>query len=96
MQRRVVLVTAGFAAQKPLFLPKGTPKPIVDAYVVAVEKAVKTPGFRQKAGDVLGDYEQDTGAKADKTLNVALGINPKAKAWVKKWLTEKYSVKLGK
>ena len=89
-------VTAGFAAQKPLFLPKGTPKPIVDAYVVAVEKAVKTPGFRQKAGDVLGDYEQDTGAKADKTLNVALGINPKAKAWVKKWLTEKYSVKLGK
>ena len=42
-------VVAGFEAQKPIFLPKGTPKDIVDTYVQALDKVVKTPGFKEKA-----------------------------------------------
>jgi tripartite-type tricarboxylate transporter receptor subunit TctC len=87
-------VIAGYAAQKPLFLPKGTSKDIVDAYVAAIDKVVKTPGFKDKAGDEIGEYTQHTGAAAERTLNAALNIDPSAKAWVKNWLTTKYNVKL--
>lgn len=88
-------IVAGYAAQKPMFLPKGTPKDIIDAYATAVEKAVKTPGFKEKAGDELGEYTQATGPAAQKMMEVALDISPQAKAWVKNWLTTKYNVKLG-
>src|SRR3990170_3708985 len=57
-------LVAGFAAQKPLFLPKGTPKDIVDTYVAAITKAVNAPAFKEKAGKELGDYEQAVGPAA--------------------------------
>lgn len=89
-------VTAGFAAQKPLFVPKGTPKDVIDTYVAAIDRVVAAPEFKKKSAVQLGDYKQATGAAAEKMLDIALNIKPTAKSWVKKWLTEKYSVKLGK
>jgi tripartite-type tricarboxylate transporter receptor subunit TctC len=86
-------VVAGFAAQKPLFLPKGTPKDIVDTYVQALDKVVKTPAFKEKAGDELGEYQQAVGPAAQQVLKVALHIDPKAKAWVRDWLTRRFNVK---
>jgi tripartite-type tricarboxylate transporter receptor subunit TctC len=86
-------VVAGFAAQKPIFLPKGTPKDIVDTYVQALDKVVKTPAFKQKAGDELGDYEQAVGPAAQEAVKVALSIDPQAKAWVRDWLTRRFNVK---
>ncbi len=88
-------VIAGYAAQKPLFLPKGTSKDIVDAYVAAIQKVVSAPDFKDRAGDEIGEYKQQAGVTAERTLNAALDINPAAKAWVKNWLTTKYNVKLG-
>lgn len=88
-------VVAGYAAQKPLFLPKGTPKDVIDTYVTAIQKVVSAPGFKDKAGDEIGEYTQHVGAAAERTLNVALNINPEAKAWVKNWLKTKYNAKLG-
>ena len=89
-------VVAGFAAQKPIFLPKGTPKDIVDTYVQALDKVVKTPAFKEKAGDELGEYEQAVGPAAQTAMKVALTIDPKAKAWVKDWLTRRFEVKFEK
>lgn len=86
-------VVAGFVAQKPMFLPKGTPKDIVDAYVQALDKVVKTPEFKEKAGDELGEYPQAVGPAARKTLETALHIDPKAKAWVRDWLSRRFQVK---
>jgi tripartite-type tricarboxylate transporter receptor subunit TctC len=86
-------VVAGFAAQKPIFLPKGTPKDIVDTYVQTLDKVVKMPAFKEKAGDELGDYEQAVGPAAQEAVKVALSIDPKAKAWVKDWLTRRFEVK---
>jgi tripartite-type tricarboxylate transporter receptor subunit TctC len=86
-------VVAGFAAQKPLFLPKGTPKDIVDTYVQALDKVVKTPEFKEKAGDELGEYQQAVGPAATKVLEVALNVDPKARAWVRDWLTRRFNVK---
>ena len=86
-------VVAGFAAQKPIFLPKGTPQDIVDTYVQSLAKVVKTPAFKEKAADELGDYEQAVGPAAREAMKVALNIDPKAKAWVKDWLTRRFNVK---
>ena len=89
-------VVAGFAAQKPIFLPKGTSKDIVDTYVQALDKVVKTPAFKEKAADELGEYEQAVGPAARQAMKVALTIDPKAKAWVKDWLTRRFEVKFEK
>ncbi len=85
--------TAGFAVQKGVFLPKGTPADIVAAYAKAFQAAVDTPGFKEKAGDEIGEYRQATGAAAQKMLDVALAIDGEAKSWVKKWLSDKHGVK---
>jgi tripartite-type tricarboxylate transporter receptor subunit TctC len=87
-------VVAGYAAQKPLFLPKGTSQDIVDTYVAAISKVVSAPGFKERAGDEIGEYTQHTGAAAERIFNLALAIDPTAKAWVKNWLVTKYNVKL--
>jgi len=86
-------VVAGFAAQKPIFLPKGTPKDIVDTYVQALDRVVRTPAFKEKAGKELGDYEQAVGPAARQAMQVALSIDPEAKAWVKDWLARRFQVK---
>lgn len=86
-------VVAGFAAQKPLFLPKGTPKDVVDTYVQALDKVVKDPAFREKAGNELGKYQQAVGPAALKAVEVALNVDPKARAWVREWLTRRFQVK---
>ncbi|KZS00453.1 Uncharacterized protein APZ42_003225 [Daphnia magna] len=86
--------TAGFAVQKGVFLPKGTAPDIADAYAKAFAAVVSAPGFKEKAGDEIGEYRQATGAAAQKMLDVALAIDGEAKGWVKKWLTDKHGVKL--
>lgn len=88
-------VIAGYAAQKPLFVPKGTSQDVIDTYVAAIRKVVSAPDFAQRAGDEIGEYTQHVGAAAERTLNMALNIDPQAKAWVKNWLVTKYNVKLG-
>lgn len=86
-------VVAGFAAQKPIFLPKGTPQDIVDSYVQALTKVVNTPAFRDKAANELGKYNQAVGPAAREAVKVALDIDPKARAWVRDWLTRRFNVK---
>jgi tripartite-type tricarboxylate transporter receptor subunit TctC len=84
---------AGFAVQKLIFLLKGTPQDIIDAYVTALQKGISTAEFKEKAQEELGDYEQATGNTATALLKVALDVTPEAQQWVRKWLIEKYNVK---
>ena len=85
---------AGFAAQKFILLPKGTPDDIVETYRQAVIDMVNAPGFKEAAAEVLGDYEQGIGEGADRMYEIAIGLDPEAKEWVKNWLAERYDVKL--
>ncbi len=78
---------AGYGAQKALFLPKGTSKEIVDAYVQAIERVLKDPEFLKAAEEDLGAYEQYTGQRAQRLVEQATTISPEAKQWVKDWLT---------
>lgn len=86
-------VAAGFGMQKMVFLPKGTPKDIVDAYRKAAAEAISAPDFGARAKKVLGSYNQVTGKDAEAGLKAAITVSPKAKAWVKDWLTKRYKVK---
>ena len=86
--------TAGFAAQKMIFLPKGTPEDIVAAWRDAAAKTVAASDFKEKSELVLGIYPQATGDAAVTRMKLAVDVAPEAKQFVKDWLTEKYNVKL--
>ena len=86
--------TAGFAAQKMIYLPKGTPDEIVEAWREAAAKTVGAPDFKEKSELVLGTYPQATGEAAVTRMKLAVDVAPEAKQFVKNWLTEKYNVKL--
>jgi hypothetical protein len=84
---------AGYGAQKAMFVPKATPKDIVNTYTQAIERVLKDPEFRKAAQEDLGDYPQYTGERAVTLVTQATTISPEAKQWVKDWLTKKYNVK---
>jgi hypothetical protein len=86
-------LTAGFGAQKAMFVPKGTPKDVVDTYTQAIERVLKDAEFRKAAQEELGEYSQYTGERAVTLVTQATTIAPDAKQWVKDWLTKKYNVK---
>ncbi|MGQ7792599.1 Bug family tripartite tricarboxylate transporter substrate binding protein [Faunimonas sp. B44] len=84
---------SGFAAQKPVMLPKGTPQDIVDAYTKAFEDAVADPEFQAGKGEVLGEYEQATGDAALRLYDVATNMPDEARDWLRNYLTTEYNVR---
>jgi len=86
--------TAGFPGQKMVFLPKGTPQEIVDAYTAAFRKVVTAPDFAAKSEKALGQYPQMTGKGAKSTMMLAISVDPAAKDWVKNWLKTRFGVEL--
>lgn len=88
--------TSGFAAQKMVFLPKGTPNDIVEAYRSVVRKMKSDPDYMAKKEKVLGTYEQVTDKGADALFKRAVHVSPAAKASVVDMLTKEYNVKLEK
>jgi tripartite-type tricarboxylate transporter receptor subunit TctC len=85
---------AGFPGQKMAFLPKGTPKDIVDAYRGAMTKAFSDPGFKAGSRKALGVYPQFTGAAAEKTMVRATRIDADDRNWVRDWLKRRFQVEL--
>lgn len=85
---------AGFAAQKMIFLPKGTPDDIVEAWRKAAEAVVASEAMQARKEAVLGAYKQAIGQAAVKAKELATDVSPEAKEWVSNWLQEKYNVRL--
>jgi len=85
---------AGFGAQKALFVPKETPKEIVDAYTQAIERLLNNAEFRKTVDEELGKYEQYTGERTTNLVRQATTVAPEAKQWIKDWLTKRYNAKL--
>ncbi|KMK65511.1 tripartite tricarboxylate transporter substrate binding protein [Puniceibacterium sp. IMCC21224] len=83
---------AGFPAQKMALLPKSTPAPIVAAFAQAFADALQDPELIARKSDVLGEYPQATGAKADRLFEIATVISPEAKQWMREYLTRNYNV----
>lgn len=81
---------AGYPAQKMIFLKKGTPPEIVEAWRKAVAAMIAEPGFAAASAEALGDYPQAIGKKADALYKVATTVTPEARKWVIDWLKERH------
>ncbi|MGB5559988.1 MAG: tripartite tricarboxylate transporter substrate-binding protein [Paracoccaceae bacterium] len=87
--------TAGFPAQKMVFLPNETPQEIVDAYQAAVIAMKEDPDYQANKEAVLGTYEQVTGKAADALFQKGTTISPELRKQVVDMLAADYGVKLG-
>jgi tripartite-type tricarboxylate transporter receptor subunit TctC len=87
--------TAGFPAQKMVFLPGGTSQDIVDAYTAAFEAMKADPEYVEGVVSVLGGYGQVTGAAAQALFKKGTVIAPELRAQVVDMLAADYGVKLG-
>ncbi len=87
--------TAGFPAQKMVFLPKGTPDETVAAYQKAFEDMKADPDYQANTDAVLGAYGQVTGALADALFDKGTTIAPEIRGQVSQMLFAEYGVKPG-
>ncbi len=85
---------AGFAAQKGIFLPKGTPFEVIEEWRNAAANIVSAKGFPERSELVLGNYKQLTGDEAEVAFDIALSMTEEDKNWVRHWLNEKYQAAL--
>ncbi len=83
---------AGFAAQKIVVLPEGTPDDVAEAYREAVRQMKEDPQYQATKQDVIGDYEQVTGEEAERLYEVATNVPDEAREWVRNWLSEEHNV----
>ena len=89
----LAFITAGFAAQKFVVLPKGTSQDIVATYTEAFRKMQADPEFKASKDKVLGLYPQATGKAAATLYRVATEVSPASKFWVREHLSANYDVK---
>ncbi len=87
--------TAGFPAQKMVFLPKDTPQEIVDAYQAAIEAMKQDPEYQANKEAILGTYEQVVGQSADALFQKGTKITPELRKQVVDMLAADYGVRLG-
>lgn len=87
--------TAGFPAQKMVFLPEGTSQEIVDAYQAAFEAMKADPEYQANKEAVLGTYEQVTGQAAQALFEKGTQITPELRSQVVDMLAADYGVQLG-
>ncbi len=79
-------------AAKSIVLPQNTPQEIIDVYVEAVKKVIADPEFRKKAASFVGVYPQYYGKDAKKIMRLATDMKPETKAWLKKWIKQRFDV----
>lgn len=86
--------TAGFPAQKMVFLPKDTSDDIVATYQKAFEDMKADPDYQANKKAVLGTYEQVTGKLAKALFEKGTTIAPELRTQVVDMLAADYGVKL--
>lgn len=79
---------------KGLFLPAGTPKPIIDAWTKAVSDMLKDPAFDKEAGQVIEGYPQFIGDAARPIIKDAITFTPQAWQWLKDYFKKEHNVVL--
>jgi hypothetical protein len=86
--------TAGFPAQKMVFLPKGATNDAIVTYTAAFEAVKARADFAEISSKRLGKYPQMTGAAAEAAKVSGTNVSADAKAFIVNWLQEKYGVSL--
>ncbi|MEM8842428.1 MAG: tricarboxylate transporter, partial [Pseudomonadota bacterium] len=86
--------TAGFPAQKMVFLPAGAPQEAIDTYSDAFRAITERADFAEISEARLGVYPQMTGDAATVALTSATEVPEEAQTFVLDWLAERYGVVL--
>ena len=79
---------------KGIFLPAGTPKPVLDAWRTAIQNILKDPQFDKEAGKVIEGYPQFVGDAAKPVIKDALTFSPEAWDWLKNYFKTEHNVTL--
>ena len=90
----VTFFTAGFPANKMLFLPGAASQEMVDAYTKALQEIFARDDFWEVAAGELGVYPQMTGNAAQAAFRLGTQVKPEAREFVVNWLKESYGVVL--
>lgn len=88
------LMQMGVMANKSIFLPEGTPEPIVNAWRTAVRKTLDDPAFQKNAEAIVGAYPQFIGDAAKPVIKEATELSPEVWNWIKNYLKTKHNVTL--
>ncbi len=90
----VAFFTAGFPAQKMVFLPAGAPQAAIDTYTAAFDAVLARDDFAEISATRLGVYPQMTGDAAQVALESATEVPEEATTFVIEWLADRYGVVL--
>jgi len=85
---------AGFAAQKMVILPGGTPPEIVETWRQAWRDIFADPQYRAEVSSVLGAYEQVTDRAAEALFIEGTTIDPAVRKHILDMLSNEYAVRL--
>lgn len=88
------LMQMGIMANKAVFLPTDTPKPVVEAWRTAVRNLLKDPEFERKASDIVEGYPQFVGDAARPVIKEATSLSPAAWEWLRTYLKTRHNVTL--
>ena len=83
---------AGFGVQKCVWLPKKTPKDIIEAYRLATARTIADPEFQIVVDKSLGGYKQLAGEEALQAFNQVLNVPQDSKTWIIGWIKDKYGI----
>lgn len=88
------LMQMGIMANKALFLPTETPKPVVEAWRTAIRKVLADPDFEKNASSIVEGYPQFVGEAARPVIKEATDLPPETWNWLKGYLKDKHNVTL--
>jgi len=86
--------TAGFPAQKMVFLPAGASEAAINTYTAAFEAVKARADFAEISQKRLGVYPQMTGKAAQTALKSGTAVPQEARDFVISWLSDRYGVVL--
>jgi tripartite-type tricarboxylate transporter receptor subunit TctC len=79
---------------KGIFLPAGTPKPVLDVWRTAIQNILKDPEFDKEAGKIIEGYPQFVGEAAKPIIKDAITFSPEAWAWLRNYFKTEHNVVL--
>lgn len=77
---------------KGVFLPAGTPKPVLDAWRDAARKILEDAEFQKTAGNIIEGYPQFVGEAAKPIIKDATTFTPPAWKWIQNYLKTEHNV----
>ena len=86
-------MTAGFAYQKVLWVPDGTPEAVLAAFDRAVDRMNADPEFHRQGEAVLGGYPTFRASQVREAVRDAFSLPPEVRRYLQELLSSRYGVR---